>query len=120
MAVTLNTTLGNLLFSSAIPDLVLTTSDDNEAEVILRCPDMAIFSAVHFPYSRSITVHDLRSVVELYMRERNLTLDEFELLAVHNGTQQSLATVKVVYLEHSFSGDIDEFRHCVRSLELRG
>ena len=109
MAVTLNTTIGNLLFSSAIPDLVLTTSDDNEAEVILRCPDMAIFSAVHFPYSRSITIHDLRSVVELYMRERNLTLDEFELLAVHNGTQQTLATFKVVYLEHHFDGDIEEF-----------
>ena len=120
MAVTLQTPLDTLLFTSAIPDLVLATSYDNEAEVILRCPDMAIFSAVHFPYSRSITVHHLRSVVELYMRERNLSLDEFELLAVHNGTQQSLATVKVVYLEHSFSGDIDEFRHCVRSLELRG
>ena len=133
MAVTLNTTIGNLvqvsaeqnnacsgsaersqdyqnlLFSSAIPDLVLTTSDDNEAEIILRCPDMTIFSAVHFPYSRRITIHDLRSVVELYMRERNLTLDEFELLAVHGGTQQTLATFKVVYLEHHFDGDIEEF-----------
>ena len=109
MAVTLNTTIGNLLFSSAIPDLVLTTSDDNEAEIILRCPDMTIFSAVHFPYSRRITIHDLRSVVELYMRERNLTLDEFELLAVHNGTQQTLAGFKVVYLEHHFDGDIEEF-----------
>lgn len=109
MAVTLNTTIGNLLFSSAIPDLALTTSDDSEAEIILRCPDMEIFSAVHFPYSRGITIHDLRSVVELYMRERNLTLDEFELLAVHNGTQQTLATFKVVYLEHHFDGDIEEF-----------
>ena len=109
MAVTLNTQLEQLMFSSAIPDLVLTTSDDNEAEIILRCPDMTIFSATHFPYSRRITIHDLRSVVELYMRERNLTLDEFELLAVHNGTQQTLATFKVVYLEHHFDGDIGEF-----------
>ena len=65
MAVTLNTTIGNILFSSAIPDLSLTTSDDSEAEIILRSPDLTIFSAVHFPYSRGITIHDLRSVVEL-------------------------------------------------------
>ena len=97
------------MFSSSFPDLALSTSDDSEAEIILRCPDMTIFSAVHFPYSRGIVVHDLRSVIEIYMRDRNLTLDEFELAAVHQGKQQTLAKFHIVYLEHSFSGDIREF-----------
>lgn len=109
MAVTLQTPLDTLMFSSSFPDLALSTSDNNEAEIILRSPDYEIFSAVHFPYNRGIVIHDLRSVIEMYMRDRNLTLDEFELLAVHNGSQQILATFKIVYLEHSFSGDIAEF-----------
>ena len=109
MAVTLKTPLDTLMFSSSFPDLALSTSDNNEAEVILRSPDHEIFSAVHFPYNWGIVIYDLRSVLEMYMRDRNLTLDEFELLAVHNGSQQILATFKIVYLEHSFSGDIAEF-----------
>ena len=32
MAVTLQTELGSLMFSSQIPDIVITTSDDNEVE----------------------------------------------------------------------------------------
>ena len=35
MAVTLNTQLGSLVFTSQIPDIDLTTSDDNEAVVMV-------------------------------------------------------------------------------------
>ena len=36
MAVTLNTTLDTLMFSSSFPDLALSTTDDSEAEIILH------------------------------------------------------------------------------------
>ena len=44
MAVTLETELQSLMFSSQIPDIVITTSDDNEVEVCLDCRDHTIFS----------------------------------------------------------------------------
>ncbi len=109
MAVTLQSELGSLMFSSQIPDIVITTSDDNEVEVCLDCRDHTIFSALHFPYGRSVKIHDLRSVIEYYLRDRNTSLDEFQLRSVSNGTQQILATFQVLYLEQHFSGDIEEF-----------
>lgn len=60
MAVTLETELQSLMFSSQIPDIVITTSDDNEVEVCLDCRDHTIFSALHFPYGRNVKIHDLR------------------------------------------------------------
>ena len=109
MAVTLQSELGSLMFSSQIPDIVITTSDDNEVEVCLDCRDHTIFSALHFPYGRSVKIHDLRSVIEYYLRDRNTSLDEFQLRSVTNGTQQILATFQVLYLEQHFTGDIEEF-----------
>ena len=109
MAVTLQTELGSLMFSSQIPDIVITTSDDNEVEMCLDCRDHTIFSALHFPYGRSVKIHDLRSVIEYYLRDRNTSLDEFQLRSVTNGTQQILATFQVLYLEQHFTGDIEEF-----------
>ena len=109
MAVTLETELQSLMFSSHIPDIVIGTSDDNEVEVCLDCRDHTIFSALHFPYGRSVKIHDLRSVVEYYLRDRNISLDEFQLRSVTNGTQQILATFQVLYLEQHFTGDIGEF-----------
>ena len=109
MAVTLETELQSLMFSSQIPDIVITTSDDNEVEVCLDCRDHTIFSALHFPYGRSVKIHDLRSVIEYYLRDRNTSLDEFQLRSVTNGTQQILATFQVLYLEQHFTGDIEEF-----------
>ena len=109
MAVTLETELQSLMFSSQIPDIVITTSDDNEVEVCLDCRDHTIFSALHFPYGRSVKIHDLRSVIEYYLRDRNTSLDEFQLRSITNGTQQILATFQVLYLEQHFTGDIGEF-----------
>ena len=109
MAVTLETELQSLIFSSQIPDIVIGTSDDNEVEVCLDCRDHTIFSALHFPYGRSVKIHDLRSVIEYYLRDRNTSLDEFQLRSVTNGTQQILATFQVLYLEQHFTGDIGEF-----------
>lgn len=50
MSVTLNTQLENLMFSSQIPDLDLTTSDDNEAVVSIVSGGATVFSATHIPY----------------------------------------------------------------------
>ena len=109
MAATLITHIDALLFSSQIPDLVITLTDDNEAEVCIESRDTTIFSAVHFPYGRTITIHDLRSVIEYYLRDRNLSLDEFALRVTHADATQTLATFKVLYLEQHFTGDIGEF-----------
>ena len=97
------------MFSSQIPDIVIGTTTNDEVEVSLACPDHTIFSATHFPYGNSVKVHDLRSVVEYYLRDRNISLDEFELRAAVGGTSQTLATFKVLYLEQHFTGDIGEF-----------
>lgn len=96
MAVTLETELQSLMFSSQIPDIVIGTSNDNEVEVCLDCRDHTIFSALHLPYGRSVKIHDLRSVVEYYLRDRNISLDEFALRVKHNGATQTLATFKVL------------------------
>ena len=109
MAATLNTRLDALMFSSQVPDILISVTDDSEAEIMLDVPDMTIFSAVHFPYGHNITIHDLRSVIEYYLRDRDISLDEFALRVKHNGAMQTLATFKVLYLEQHFTGDIGEF-----------
>ena len=109
MAVILETELQSLMFSSQIPDIVITTSDDNEVEVCLDCRDHTIFSALHFPYGRSVKIHDMRSVIEYYLRDRNTAIEDFQLRAVTGGTSQTLATFQVLYLEQHFTGDIGEF-----------
>ena len=50
MSVTLNNQLEELMFSSQIPDLDLTTSDDNEAVVSIVSGGISVFSATHSPY----------------------------------------------------------------------
>ena len=67
MSVTLNTQLGSLMFTSQIPDIDLTTSDDSEAVVMIVSGGTSIFSATHIPFAKSITVHDIRSVIEYFM-----------------------------------------------------
>ena len=109
MSVTLNTQLENLMFSSQIPDLDLTTSDDNEAVVSIVSGGATVFSATHIPYQRNIIVHDIRSVVEYYMRQGSHALRSFTLRAKHNGSTQTLATFQAVYLEQHFTGDTEEF-----------
>ena len=109
MSVTLNTQLEDLMFSSQIPDLDLTTSDDNEAVVSIVSGGATVFSATHIPYQRNIIVHDIRSVVEYYMRQGSHALRSFTLRAKHNGTTQTLATFQAVYLEQHFTGDTEEF-----------
>lgn len=95
------------MFSSQIPDIVIGTSDDNEVEVCLDCRDHTIFSALHFPYGRSVKIHDLRSVVEYYLRDRNTSIEDFQLRAVSNERSVTLATFQVLYLEQHFTGDIE-------------
>ena len=109
MSVVLNTQLEELMFSSQIPDLDLTTSDDNEAVVSIVSGGATVFSATHIPYQRNIIVHDIRSVVEYYMRQGSHALRSFTLKAKHNGSTQTLATFQAVYLEQHFTGDIGEF-----------
>ena len=109
MAVTLNTDLQPLMFSSQVPDISITVSDDNEAEVMIDTQDVNIFSAVHFPYGHNIDIHDVRSVIEYYLRDRNISHDTFLLRVKHNDTTTTLATFQVLYLEQHFTGDIGEF-----------
>ncbi len=109
MAVTLNTDLQPLMFSSQVPDISITVSDDNEAEVMIDTQDVNIFSAVHFPYGHNINIHDVRSVIEYYLRDRNISHDTFLLRVKHNDTTTTLATFQVLYLEQHFTGDIGEF-----------
>ena len=109
MAVTLNTDLQPLMFSSQVPDISITVSDDNEAEVMIDTQDVNIFSAVHFPYGHNINIHEVRSVIEYYLRDRNISHDTFMLRVKHNDTTTTLATFQVIYLEQHFTGDIGEF-----------
>lgn len=109
MSVTLNTQLEDLMFSSQIPDFDLTTSDDNEAVVSIVSGGATVFSATHIPYQRNIIVHDIRSVVEYYMRQGSHAMRSFTLRAKHNGSTQTLATFQAVYLEQHFTGDTEEF-----------
>ena len=109
MAVTLNTDLQPLMFSSQVPDISITVSDDNEAEVMIDTQDVNIFSAVHFPYGHNIDIHDVRSVIEYYLRDRNISHDTFLLRVKHNDTTTTLATFQVLYLEQHFTGDVGEF-----------
>ena len=55
---------------------------------------VTVFSATHIPYQRNIIVHDIRSVVEYYMRQGCHALRSFTLNAKHNGTTQTLATFR--------------------------
>ena len=66
MSVTLNTQLGELMFSSQIPDIDLTTSDDNEAVVSIASGGATVFSATHIPYQRNIIVHDAYKASIIY------------------------------------------------------
>ncbi len=97
------------MFTTQIPDIGLTTSDDNEAVVSFASGGLTVFSATHIPYSRTITVHDIRLVVEYYMRQGNHALRSFTLRANHNDATQTLATFQVIYMEQNFTGDIEEF-----------
>jgi len=45
-----------------------------------------VFSATHIPFAKSITVHDIRSVIEYYMRQGSHALRSFTLRAKHNGS----------------------------------
>ena len=68
-----------------------------------------VFVASYFPYNRQIKVFDLRSVVEMYMRENDSSLMDFAISATASSVTHQLCSFKVVYLEHRFDGDIAEF-----------
>ena len=107
--ITLSTQIPQLLFSSAIPDLAINTDGDGEVEIALTSDGSEVFSASYFPYNRQIKVFDLRSVVEMYMRENDSSLMDFAISATASSVTHQLCLFKVVYLEHRFDGDIAEF-----------
>ena len=84
MAITLSTQIPQLLFSSAIPDLAINTDDDGEVEIALTSAGATVFTASHFPYNRQIKVFDLRSVVEMFMREQGSAMKDFTVTATAN------------------------------------
>ena len=107
--ITLSTQIPQLLFSSAIPDLAIITDGDGEVEIALTSDGSEVFIASYFPYNRQIKVFDLRSVVEMYMRENDSSLMDFAISATASSVTHQLCLFKVVYLEHRFDGDIAEF-----------
>ena len=107
--ITLSTQIPQLLFSSAIPDLAINTDGDGEVEIALTSDGSEVFTASYFPYNRQIKVFDLRSVVEMYMRENDSSLMDFAISATASSVTHQLCSFKVVYLEHRFDGDIAEF-----------
>ena len=107
--ITLSTQIPQLLFSSAIPDLAINTDGDGEVEIALTSDGSEVFVASYFPYNRQIKVFDLRSVVEMYMRENDSSLMDFAISATASSVTHQLCSFKVVYLEHRFDGDIAEF-----------
>ena len=109
MAINLSTQIPQLLFSSAIPDLAINTDTDGEVEIALSSGNTDVFTASYFPYNRKIKVFDLRSVVEMYLREQNESLMDFSISATANEVTHQLCSFKVIYLEHRFDGDISEF-----------
>ena len=109
MAIILSTQIPALLFSSAIPDLAIATDTDGEVEIALTSAGATVFTASHFPYNRQIKVFDLRSVVEMYMREQGSAMKDFTVTATANEVTHQLCSFKVIYLEHRFDGDISEF-----------
>ena len=109
MAITLSTQIPQLLFSSAIPDLAINTDGDGEVEIALTSAGTTVFTASHFPYNRQIKVFDLRSVVEMFMREQGSSMKDFTVTATANEVTHQLCSFKVIYLEHRFDGDISEF-----------
>ena len=109
MAITLSTQIPQLLFSSAIPDLAINTDGDGEVEIALTSAGATVFTASHFPYNRQIKVFDLRSVVEMFMREQGSAMKDFMVTATANEVTHQLCSFKVIYLEHRFDGDISEF-----------
>ena len=109
MAITLSTQIPQLLFSSAIPDLAINTDGDGEVEIALTSAGATVFTASHFPYNRQIKVFDLRSVVEMFMREQGSAMKDFTVTATANEVTHQLCSFKVIYLEHRFDGDISEF-----------
>lgn len=109
MAITLSTQIPQLLFSSAIPDLAISTDTDGEVEIALSSAGAVVFVASYSPYNRQIKVFDLRSVVEMFMREENTAMKDFTVSATANEVTHQLCSFKVIYLEHRFDGDISEF-----------
>ena len=109
MAITLSTQIPQLLFSSAIPDLAINTDGDGEVEIALKSAGATVFSANYFPYNRQIKVYDLRSVVEMYLREQGKGMMDFTISATVNEVTHQLRSFTVIYLEHKFDGDISEF-----------
>ena len=107
--ITLSTQISQLLFSSAIPDLAINTDGDGEVEIALTSDGSEVFVASYFPHNRQIKVFDLRSVVEMYMRENDSSLMDFAISATASSVTHQLCSFKVVYLEHRFDGDIAEF-----------
>ena len=107
--VQLLTAVPSLIFSSQLPDITMTVSDDNEVEVSLETGGQPIFRAVHFPYGGQVTVHDLRSVVEYHLRQQGKTFYKYVLKATHGADTSTLCEFEVIFLEHLFTGDLDVF-----------
>lgn len=109
MALTLNTTLTGIAFSSQVPDIEIANTAGGKVEVSLHNGVTSVLSTSHFTYNGVVTVHDLRSVIEQFMRNNALALATFKLKANDGTGAVTLATFDVVYLEQRYDDSCATF-----------
>ena len=69
------------IFTSYLPDTVEIVSDATSVKVGVKCDDELVFTATFYPYEGLATLHDIRSVVEIYMEENRLNFVNFVINA---------------------------------------
>lgn len=102
MALSINTTLPTLLFTSQLPDVIISATYA-EVTVTLKVGGTAVHTATLFPYSGTATFADLRSIVEEEMLARAAfhTTVQVVVSASNGNVTASSATARVVFCRHA-------------------
>lgn len=102
MALSINTTLPTLLFTSQLPDVIISATY-SEVTATLKVGGSAVHTATLYPFSGTATFADLRSIVEEEMLARaafNTTV-QITVTASNGTVTASSATARVVFCKHS-------------------
>ncbi len=108
------------MFSSQVPDISISVTDDNEAEIMIDVPDMTIFSAVHFPYGHNIFNRHSAATFCNVRRYRNRSSAQLvtkrvllgfwkllqQLIDLHHKFSRLFPSVKFLELELKFSHNL--------------
>ena len=74
MATTINTTFDSIYLTAHLPEEVSIETDATRLEVNIFVNDMKVFKSVYYPFNQVVCVHDIRSVIEASMYERQLVM----------------------------------------------